>query len=237
MYKTYKYFLESLFLATLILSCPVSFGVTTDSQDMRMLTTQAENYLKLKFGNTADTKVQVQVPEENLTLVACKKLDFFTSSSNPGTNGNLRLSAKCFSPQAWTIYLNAHVAQKRIYFVNKARLEAGHIIQESDLLAQKEFPEYLPFGAIHDTQQILGKAVINTIEIGTPMLGTGLKNEFIINAGQMVKISIGGTGFKINSEGKALSHATLGQTVQVRMASGQTVSGIARVGGVIEVMK
>jgi flagella basal body P-ring formation protein FlgA len=69
------------------------------------------------------------------------------------------------------------------------------------------------------------------------MIGTGLKNEYIINFGQTVKIAVGGSGFRINAEGKAMNSAALGQNVQVKMASGQIISGIARSGGFVEVLK
>jgi flagella basal body P-ring formation protein FlgA len=237
MYRTYKYFLESVLFTSLIALPMMSNGVTTDSQDMNDVVMQAESYLKMKYGNNSDSKVRVQMPEENIDLPPCKKIEFSTPASNPGATGNIRFSAKCFSPQPWTIYLNAHVSQKKIYYVNKARLEPGQIISESDLTAKKDFPDNLPFGTVNDPQQIIGKAVISTIEAGTPMIGTGLKNEYIINFGQTVKIAVGGTGFRINAEGKAMNSAALGQNVQVKMASGQIISGIARSGGFVEVLK
>ena len=237
MYRTYKYFLELVFFTILLFSSQMSYGVNADFQDMGDVVTQSEQYLKMKFGNSSDSKVQVQVPEENLNLPECKKLDYSTPSSNAGVNGNIRISVKCFSPQPWTIYLTARVSQKKMYYVNKARLESGHIISENDLMAKKDFPENIPFNTVSDPQQIIGKAVISTIEAGTPMIGTGLKNEYIINFGQTVKIAVGGTGFRINAEGKAMNSAALGQNVQVKMASGQIISGIARSGGFVEVLK
>ncbi|WP_252321419.1 MULTISPECIES: flagella basal body P-ring formation protein FlgA [Symbiopectobacterium] len=42
-----------------------------------------------------------------------------------------------------------------------------------------------------------------------------------------------GVGFSINSGGKAMGNAAVGQSVRVRMASGQIVSGIAGEDGVI----
>ena len=237
MYKTYKFFLESILFVLLFQASPWSVGVTTDSQNIDDLVLQAESYLKMKYGNNSDSKVRVQTPEENIDLPACKKLEFLTNSSNPGATGNIRFSAKCFSPQPWTIYLNAQVSQKKVYYVNKNRLEPGQIISESDLQVKKDFPENLPFGTINDPQQIIGKAVISTIEAGTPMIGNSLKNENVINFGQTVKIVLGGAGFRINAEGKAMNSAAFGQNVQVRMASGQIINGIARSGGLVEVLK
>jgi len=39
----------------------------------------------------------------------------------------------------------------------------------------------------------------------------------------------------VSAEGRALANANEGQVVQVKVASGQVVSGIARVGGQIQV--
>jgi flagella basal body P-ring formation protein FlgA len=44
-----------------------------------------------------------------------------------------------------------------------------------------------------------------------------------------------GEGFTISAEGKAQNNATQGQMVQVRVASGQTVSGVANANGAVEV--
>jgi flagella basal body P-ring formation protein FlgA len=50
-----------------------------------------------------------------------------------------------------------------------------------------------------------------------------------------VRITAKGPGFSVSSEGKALNNATEGQVVQVRTSSGQTVSGIARPSGIVEI--
>jgi flagella basal body P-ring formation protein FlgA len=44
-----------------------------------------------------------------------------------------------------------------------------------------------------------------------------------------------GSSFAVTAEGRALNNAAEGQLAQVRMASGQTVSGIARADGSVEI--
>jgi flagella basal body P-ring formation protein FlgA len=58
---------------------------------------------------------------------------------------------------------------------------------------------------------------------------------WVVQQGQSVKMQSSGPGFSVSSEGKALNNAAAGQLVQVRTNSGQTVSGIARPGGIVEV--
>ena len=50
-----------------------------------------------------------------------------------------------------------------------------------------------------------------------------------------VKTISSGAGFSVSSDGKALNNAAEGQVVQVRTNTGQTVSGIARPGGIVEI--
>lgn len=57
----------------------------------------------------------------------------------------------------------------------------------------------------------------------------------MVQQGQSVKLLLAGAGFTVSNEGRALNNATQGQVVQVRTASGQLVSGVARSGGVVEV--
>ena len=57
----------------------------------------------------------------------------------------------------------------------------------------------------------------------------------VVQQGQSVRIVSKGKGFQVAAEGRALANAADGQVVQVRTASGQTISGIARPDGTVEV--
>jgi flagella basal body P-ring formation protein FlgA len=59
----------------------------------------------------------------------------------------------------------------------------------------------------------------------------------VVRQGQTVKTVSRGAGFSVSSEGRALHNAQEGQIVQVRTPSGQTVSGIARSGGIVEMSR
>ena len=57
----------------------------------------------------------------------------------------------------------------------------------------------------------------------------------VIQQGQDVRLIYKGTGFAVSNEGKALNTAADGQVARARTGGGQTVSGIARPGGIIEI--
>jgi flagella basal body P-ring formation protein FlgA len=57
----------------------------------------------------------------------------------------------------------------------------------------------------------------------------------VIKQGQSVRVTSSGAGFSVSAEGKAINSASIGQQVQVKMESGQTVSGTAKADGSVEV--
>ena len=70
---------------------------------------------------------------------------------------------------------------------------------------------------------------------GAPLRQQWLRSVNVITAGQTVKLVLEGSGFRIDSEGRALGNAVAGQLLLVRVASGQTVSGKAQAGGWVEI--
>lgn len=86
-----------------------------------------------------------------------------------------------------------------------------------------------------DPAQAIGKTLKSGLGAGQPLRSDQLTAPLAIQPGQSVRLVSHGDGFSVTSEGKALTGALDGQVVQVRAASGQTVSGIARAGGIVEV--
>jgi flagella basal body P-ring formation protein FlgA len=62
-----------------------------------------------------------------------------------------------------------------------------------------------------------------------------LRQQPSVQQGQNVRLVSRGPGFQVSAEGRALNTAADGQVAQVRTSTGQTISGIARTGGVVEV--
>lgn len=63
-----------------------------------------------------------------------------------------------------------------------------------------------------------------------------LRRLWIIKAGQDVQVLAQGEGFNVNSNGKAMNNAAIQDTVRVRMASGQIVSGTVADDGTVRIM-
>lgn len=74
-----------------------------------------------------------------------------------------------------------------------------------------------------------------SIAAGRPLRADMLRQPIVIQQNQTVKLVSRGAGFQVSNEGRALTNGLEGQIVQVRLASGQVVSGVARTGGIVEI--
>jgi flagella basal body P-ring formation protein FlgA len=93
----------------------------------------------------------------------------------------------------------------------------------------------LPASVLTDPAQAIGKTARQGVAVGQPLRSELLSAAWAVQQGQSVKLLSSGAGFSVSNEGKALNNAAEGQVAQVRTASGQLVSGIARQGGIVEV--
>jgi len=93
----------------------------------------------------------------------------------------------------------------------------------------------LPTGVITDPASATGKTLRNSLGAGQPLRSDQLLAPLVIRQGQTVRVISKGPGFAVSSEGKAINNAAVGQIAQIRMNTGQTVSGIAQADGSVEI--
>lgn len=183
----------------------------------------------------ASSRVRVSPPDPQLQLPACSKPEVLLPPGQQPLRGQLRIGVRCHKPQPWTVYLGATIQESRSYYLAKESLQAGHLLQAQDLTTEQTYTENLPPGAVTDEKQWLGRSLTAAVAAGTPLRQQWLRSVNVVSAGQTVKLVFEGAGFRIDSEGRALGNAAAGQPVQVRVVSGQSVSGKAQVGGWVEV--
>jgi flagella basal body P-ring formation protein FlgA len=91
----------------------------------------------------------------------------------------------------------------------------------------------LPLSILTDTAQVVGKTVLLSLPAGTVLKQEMFKSQVVIQQGQKVTVSSSGPGFRVSSEGVAMSNAAEGQVVQVRLTNQRVISGVAQAGGVV----
>jgi flagellar basal body P-ring formation protein FlgA len=149
--------------------------------------------------------------------------------------GKATVGVRCLGPANWTVYVPVQVNVLGDYLISARTMPAGHVIGSADVVVRSGDLATLPANVITDQAQAIGKTVKNGFGAGQPLRSDLLLTPWAVQQGQNVKTVSSGPGFSVSSEGKALNNAAAGQVVQVRTNGGQTVSGIARPGGVVEV--
>jgi flagella basal body P-ring formation protein FlgA len=84
-------------------------------------------------------------------------------------------------------------------------------------------------------QAAVGKLTLAALPAGASLRPDMLRAPFAVAQGQQVRVLFQGEGFRVGSEGRALSSAAVGEAAQVRTASGKVVKGTVQAPGVVEV--
>ena len=149
--------------------------------------------------------------------------------------GKATVGIRCLAPSTWTIYVPVQVTVTGNYLISVRSMPAGYLIGASDIALRNGDLGTLPSNILTDQAQAIGKTVKNGFSAGQALRSDLLIAPWAVQQGQTVRTVTKGPGFSVSSEAKALANAVDGQVVQVKATNGQTLSGVARTGGVVEV--
>lgn len=194
----------------------------------------AERHIRLQTKDIPG-KVRISMGKLDVSrLPACTAHEAF---SPPGTrlSGKTRIGVRCLGPNIWSVLVPVHIAITGNYLTTTRPLAAGQPITAGDIAVSTGDLANLPTGVLADPQAAIGKTLRNSVGAGNPLRGDQLLAPLVIRQGQTVRVISTGPGFAVSSEGKAMNNAAEGQLAQIRMSSGQTVSGVAKADGSIEI--
>ena len=162
----------------------------------------------------------------------------FAVSLPPGARawGRTTVMVHCQAEGSWSLYVPVQVRIFGDYLVTARPLSAGQTVAEADLVQHRGDLAELPSGILTEPAQAVGKTVALSVASGRPLRSDMLRLALVVQQGQSIKVVAKGAGFQVaGGEGRALNNAADGQVVQIRLANGHVVSGIARAGGIAEI--
>lgn len=202
--------------------------------DTALVLDTAERHLKMQIQNLPG-KVSISLGQFDATrLPPCSAMEAFTPPGSRPT-GRTNVGVRCLSPNIWTVLVPAQIAVTGNYVSSSRALVAGQTIQAGDLVTLSGDISTQPAGVISNPTIAIGKTLRNSIGPGQTIRADQLLAPLVIRQGQTVRVISVGDGFSVSAEGKAINNAALGELAQVRMNSGQTISGVARADGAVEV--
>lgn len=203
-------------------------------QDLAALKPAIEQFLRTQAtGLPGEVRVTVGAIDPRLKLPACAAPETFLPSSSKAW-GKTTVGVRCTVPTNWTIYVSANVKVFGEYVAAATPLSQGQTIGAGDVAKVKGDLTTLPAGIVTDPSLAIGRTVASAVTLGSPLRQDALRNQQAIQQGQGVRVVLNGPGFSVTSEAKALNNANEGQLTQVRTPNGQVVSGIAKLGGIVE---
>lgn len=149
--------------------------------------------------------------------------------------GKTSVGVRCLGPNAWNILVPVEISVTGSYVTTSRAILAGQTIQAADLHVLNGDVSSLPTGILANPSNAIGKTLRNSLGAGQLLRSDQLVAPTVIRQGQAVRVVSKGSGFAVSAEGKAINNATEGQIVQIRMNSGQTISGIAQADGSVDI--
>lgn len=204
-------------------------------QDPAPVKKAVEDYLRIQTkGLPGHVTYSVGTIDPNNGLAPCASFDVALA---PGARawGRTNVAVRCTQPGGWSMFVPVQIHVVADFLVTGRPLAQGQILGETDVIRQTGDLADLPAGVLTEPQQAVGRTMILSVPAGKPLRADMLRQAFVVQQGQSVKVVSSGPGFRVANEGRALNNAVDGQVAQVRLGSGQVVSGIARSGGVVEV--
>ncbi len=205
-------------------------------QDPTALRQVVEQYLQTQSAGLPGTvTITVGALDARMALAACAAPEAF---QQPGARawGKTTVGVRCAAPTAWTVYIQAQVGVQAEYVAAAMPLAQGQAIDAAQLVMVKGDLAALPNSVLTDMAQAVGKTSTMSLPSGAPLRADQLRSKPVVQQGQAVKVVSGGAGFQVSAEAKAIGSAGEGQVVQVRTPGGAILSGVARAGGLVEVV-
>jgi flagella basal body P-ring formation protein FlgA len=222
----------------LLLTSQLALAQQTASprQDLVALRQVAEQYLRTQAaGLPGQVAITVGALDPRMSLAACGAPQAF---QQPGARawGKTTVGLRCAAPSAWTIYVQAQVSVLADYVAAAVPLAQGQPIEQGQLVMMKGDIAAMPNGIVTDMAQAVGRSAIVSLASGTPLRLDALRSKPVVQQGQLVRVVSAGAGFRVSAEARAIGNAADGQVVQVRTPGGAIISGVAKAGGLVEVV-
>ncbi|UCV08868.1 flagellar basal body P-ring formation chaperone FlgA [Dechloromonas denitrificans] len=194
----------------------------------------AERYVRLQ---TQGLPGKITITMGKLDVSRLPPCSAHEAYSPPGTrlSGKTHIGVRCLGPNIWSALVPVQIAVSGSYVTTTRPLAAGQTLQAGDLTTLSGDVSSLPTGVVTDPEMAIGKTLRNSLGAGQALRSDQLQAPLVVRQGMSVRLISRGSGFAVSAEGKAVNNAAEGQMVQVRMNSGQTLSGIAQADGSVEV--
>jgi flagellar basal body P-ring formation protein FlgA len=165
--------------------------------------------------------------DKRLRLAPCQRIEPYLPP-NAKLWGKTRIGLRCTQgATAWNVYLPITVKVYGQALVSLQPLAAGSVLTAGDLVKGEVDLAEDSSDAVQQASQAVGRTLAKPMVAGQSLRMAHLKLRQWFAAGETVQVLAQGNGFKIASEGQALTAGIEGQPARVRTEAGRVLNGVA----------
>jgi flagellar basal body P-ring formation protein FlgA len=182
-----------------------------------------------------EVSIEVGEIDPRLSLPACPSLETFLPSG-ARLAGKTSVGVRCpRSPEqnGWSLFVPVTIRVRTTQVISNRPLQQGQTLSAKDITSR--MGELTQPGILTDPAQAIGKVLRNSISAGQVLKQDMLRDPYSVTQGQTVSVQAEGSGYRVHSEGQALNNAAEGQSVRIKMPSGQVINGTAMPDGSVEI--
>lgn len=195
-----------------------------------------EEFLAIQTqGLPGQVRLRIDAPASG-QLPACAALTPFLP---PGTAlwGRVSVGVRCNAERPWTRFVPVHIGVEGSYYVASRGIDAGQPVGAGDVARRQGDLTALPRSIVTSERDLQGVVAVNRIAAGAPLRQELLRGVVVIQQNQSVSLRAQGEGFVVSAEGRAMTRAAAGDTLQVKLANGRLVQGVAQADGSVELLR
>jgi flagellar basal body P-ring formation protein FlgA len=209
----------------LLLLAPLTSAAGAQTLDGDML----QRWTLDRAGAPGGARVEVELGQldPRLKLAPCARIEpYLPTGARPW--GRSRIGLRCLEGATrWNVSLPITVRVFAPAPVLRESLSAGTTLTEEHFTEQEIDWAERPAAPLTDTAAMLGRTLTRSLPAGQALRDADLARKLWFGAGDTVKVTALGAGFRVTTEGQALARGLDGQPVRVRTEGGRIVTGTA----------
>ncbi|WP_334327785.1 flagellar basal body P-ring formation chaperone FlgA [Gilliamella apicola] len=144
--------------------------------------------------------------------------------------GNMTIGVQCDNKKS---FIQIYVAVSGHYLIAKQPITAGSVITEDLIDLKSGWLDKLPSSVILNKSDVLNYIATRNINQNETIKMAMLQKNWLVKAGQIVKVIIDDEDYQVTTNGKALNNAILDNKISIKLNSGNIIEGILTNQGVI----
>ena len=144
--------------------------------------------------------------------------------------GNMTIGVQCDNKKS---FIQIYVAVSGHYLIAKKPITAGSVITEDLIDLKSGWLDKLPSSVILNKSDVLNHIATRNINQNETIKMAMLQKNWLVKAGQIVKVIIDDEDYQITTNGKSLNNAILDDKISIKLNSGNIIEGILTNQGVI----